>query len=71
MLLGWLGKRLHDQVDELRKSTVTREELQAVVSDIRDERVDMHRENRETLKEHRETLNRIHERVDDLWALRN
>lgn len=61
MVFGWLGKRLTDHVDDLRKTSVTREELSNLVSDMRVERQSMHSENRET-------LNRIHERVDDLWG---
>jgi hypothetical protein len=55
-LLAWLGKRLHSRVD----GTVSRNEFNETLNEFRAERLRMHDENRET-------LNRIHERVDDLW----
>lgn len=57
ILFGWIGKRLHDRVDRC----VTREELSDAIKEMRQERRDMHTENRDT-------LNRIHSRVDDLWG---
>lgn len=60
MMFGWLWKRLHAQVDELRATTVTRSELSEVISDMRTERREMHRENQDA-------LSAIHKRVDALW----
>ena len=55
-VLAWLGKRLHHRVDQ----TISREEFNDILKEMREDRARMHDENRET-------LSRIHDRVDDLW----
>lgn len=60
-LLAWVGKRLHDRVDRLDRTALTREEFRDALTEMREDRERMHEQNQDT-------LNRIHERVDDLWS---
>ena len=55
-VLGWLGKRLHDKVER----SVSRAEFRTALEEFRKERREMHKENKGT-------LDRIHQRVDQLW----
>lgn len=69
-LFLWIGKReIHridkvnarvDQLDEKMDKFLTKDEFTNTISVWRDERREMHEENRNTLR-------RIHERVDSLW----
>lgn len=59
-LLTWLGKGLHSRVTRLERGSITRPEFKTALDEFRQERREMHAENRET-------LSRIHERVDQLW----
>lgn len=70
IILGWLWVRIirqHDQhgakIQKLERTCVTRAELAEYMAATREERMKMHEENRET-------MNRIHERVDQLWSRR-
>lgn len=49
ILFGWIGKRLHDRVDTLEKDSVSREELNETLEQMRSDRERMHKENREDL----------------------
>ena len=70
-LLGWMGIRIHRKQDHLEarmtaheillpEHYVKRDEFKNVIEAFRTERKEMHAENKETLE-------RIHERVDELW----
>lgn len=70
-ILGWLGIRVHSKQDKLEARLnkhevllpdqyVKRDEFKTVIESFTRERREMHAENKETLE-------RIHERVDDLW----
>lgn len=70
LLLGWIWVRVirqHDQhgakIQKLERTCVTRDELAKYMEANRQDRLLMHEENRET-------LDRIHERVDQLWERR-
>lgn len=54
-LLAWIGKRLHDRVDEHDRNHVTREELDKTITR-------MHVENRENLEYIRERVDTIADR---------
>jgi hypothetical protein len=67
LILGWLWVRIVNQHDKhsakisaLEQNCVTRAELASYMALTREERLAMHEENRETMQ-------RIHERVDQLW----
>lgn len=55
-LLAWLGKRMHEKVE----NSVSRSELRDVLHEMREERRAMHDQNSNR-------LDRIHERVDALY----
>lgn len=54
-IFGYLGKRLHERVD----NSVSRAELEKTLGEMRDDRLRMHNENREELRY-------IRDRVDDI-----
>lgn len=58
-LLAWLGKRLHDKVDEHDRTHVTRAELKEAITEMREDRQRMHEQNRAD-------LHYIRERVDSI-----
>ena len=61
-LLAWMGKRQINRIDRLEQSAVTREELAKTLSQMREDRLQMHRENREELKYIRDRLDGIADR---------
>lgn len=61
-LLAWIGKRLHDRVDQHEREHVTREELTATITQFREDRKLMHEENRENLQYIRERVDTIVDR---------
>lgn len=54
-LLAWIGKRLHDRVDEHDRNHVTREELDKTITRF-------HEENRDNLQYIRERVDAIADR---------
>lgn len=61
-LLAWLGKRQIKRIDDLEEDSVTREELSKTLTQMREDRLQMHRENREELKYIRERVDGIADR---------
>jgi hypothetical protein len=57
-LFGWIGKRALNRLDEC----VTRDELTKTLSQMREDRLQMHRENREELRYIRERVDGIADR---------
>lgn len=55
-VFAFLGKRLHERIDEHGRKHVTREELDEKLETMREERERMHSENREDLHYIRERL---------------
>lgn len=56
MILGWLGKRTHDKVEQC----VTRDELAKAIDAFRSETVRAHERSTET-------LSKLTDRVDAIW----
>lgn len=63
MLFGWIGKRLHSRQDAFEREYLQRREFTEAIQQMREERRDMH-------QEIQAKLDRIHERVDQLWDRR-
>lgn len=61
-LLTWLGKRQIRRIDDLERGSVTREELANTLTQMREDRLQMHRENREELRYIRERVDGIADR---------
>lgn len=61
-LLGWLGKRLHERLDEHAKKHVTRDELDETIRLFREDRARMHQENRADLQYIRERIDTVADR---------
>lgn len=61
-LITWIGKRQIKRIDALEQSTVTREELARTLAQMREDRLQMHRENREELRYIRERVDGIADR---------
>lgn len=61
VILGAIGKRLHDRLDDLNKNAVTRAELTAAIADLRQDGERKHEQNLGMLE-------RIHDRVDKVWS---
>lgn len=49
-VLAFFTRRAINDIDELKKSRVTREELKDALREMKDERVRMHQQNREDLQ---------------------
>jgi cytochrome oxidase assembly protein ShyY1 len=64
-LLTWLGKRQVRRIDDLERHSVTREELSKTLTQMREDRLQMHRENREELRYIRERVDGIADRQHD------
>jgi hypothetical protein len=56
--VAWFGKRNADRIDSLEKCTVTRDELERLMSKAREDRMAQHQENREF-------LSRIERKIDE------
>lgn len=61
-LMLWLGRREVRRIDDLEKQSVTRDELSKTLNQMRDDRLQMHRENREELRYIRERVDGIADR---------
>jgi hypothetical protein len=61
-LLAWLGRRQMRRIDDLERNSVTREELSQTLTQMREDRLQMHRENREELRYIRERVDGIADR---------
>lgn len=61
-LLTWLGRRQITRIDDLERESVTREELSNTLTQMREDRLQMHRENREELRYIRERVDGIADR---------
>jgi hypothetical protein len=55
------------RVDRIDEHYVSKEMLQKYIDDSRHERVEMHRQNIDSLKEIRGSVERVHERIDVLY----
>lgn len=62
ILFGWIGKRLHDRVDEIHKNSVTRAELADIVSQLRDDQSRKHEENKDWMEYIRERVDKLVDR---------
>lgn len=63
MALGtWLGRREVKRIDDLERNSVTRDELSKTLTQMREDRLQMHRENREELRYIRERVDGIADR---------
>jgi cell division protein FtsB len=61
-LLAWIGKRQIRRIDDLERQSVTREELSQTLKQMREDRLQMHRENREELRYIRDRVDGIADR---------
>lgn len=61
-LLTWLGRLQIRRIDDLERNSVTREELSTTLTQMREDRLQMHRENREELRYIRERVDGIADR---------
>jgi cell division protein FtsB len=61
-LLAWLGKRQIRRIDELERDSVTRDELSETLTQMREDRLQMHLQNREELRYIRERVDGIADR---------
>ena len=61
-VLTWLGRRQISRIDRLEAASVTREELAKTLAQMREDRLQMHRENREELRYIRERVDGIADR---------
>lgn len=61
-LMLWFGRREVRRIDELEKHSVTRDELAKTLTQMREDRLQMHRENREELRYIRERVDGIADR---------
>jgi Tfp pilus assembly protein PilO len=61
-LLAWMGRREQKRIDDLKENSVTREELAKTLTQMREDRLQMHRENREELRYIRERVDGIADR---------
>lgn len=59
-VLGWAALRIHSRVDTMERSYVSRDEFNKILDRWQEERHEMHRQNLQQLE-------RISDRVDDLW----
>lgn len=58
-IFGFITKRLHERVDKHEISHVTRDEFAKTLAQMREDRLQMHRENREELRYIRERVDGI------------
>jgi Tfp pilus assembly protein PilO len=56
-IVGWFAKQTADELKELKKSAVTRDELKEALALLREDRLTLHQENRDS-------LTRIEEKID-------
>jgi phage-related minor tail protein len=61
-LLTWIGARQIKRIDALEEQSVTRDELAKTLTQMREDRLQMHRENREELRYIRERVDGIADR---------
>lgn len=61
-VLTWLGKRQIKRIDDLERDAVKRDELSKTLAQMREDRLQMHRENREELRYIRERVDGIADR---------
>lgn len=61
-LLTWLGKRQVKRIDDLERTSVSREELAKTLTQMREDRLQMHKENREELRYIRDRVDGIADR---------
>lgn len=61
-ILTWLGRRQISRIDRLEAGSVTRDELAKTLAQMREDRLQMHRENREELRYIRERVDGIADR---------
>lgn len=61
-LMLWLGRREVKRIDDLEKHSVTRDELATTLSQLREDRLRMHNENREELRYIRDRVDSIADR---------
>lgn len=61
-LLSWIGRRQVRRIDQLEASSVTREELVRTIAQMRDDRQQMHNENKEEFRYIRNRLDGIADR---------
>lgn len=61
-LFTWIGKRSIRRIDHLEANSVSREELTRTLAQMREDRLQMHRENREDLRYIRERVDGIADR---------
>lgn len=56
--VGWFGKRNSERIDSLEKCVVTRQELEKTLTQMREDRMEQHHENRAYLE-------RIEHKIDE------
>jgi hypothetical protein len=56
------------RVDKMQESYVSKEALQQLLNDMRDDRQRMHQENLEAQREIRGSVERVHERIDQIFS---
>lgn len=61
-MMTWFGKRQVSRIDRLEAASVTRDELAKTLAQMREDRLQMHRENREELRYIRERVDGIADR---------
>lgn len=61
-IIGFITKRLHDRVDKHESSHVTRDELAQTLAQMREDRRQMHDENRQELRYIRDRVDGIADR---------
>jgi hypothetical protein len=61
-LLSWIGRRQVKRIDDLEETAVTRDELARTLAQMREDRLQMHQENREELRYIRERVDGIADR---------
>lgn len=69
-VLAWASSRLHNRVDELEKNSVTKADFQLMLIRIEKNGDRMEQASKDMHKENKEHLEKIHDRVDDMWERR-
>lgn len=73
-LFFWFFKRhvthfaqLRGRVEKLRETSVSRKELTDIFNQLREDRLNMHQENKEAIQSLILALDRVHDRVDTIF----
>ena len=65
-LLAWVGKIGWGKIQTLEDTYISREDLERYMDQIREDRIEMHRENIARLDRIGDDMNRVHGRIDQV-----